>query len=81
MTPPEKADETDNGLLTASEIAQLKLNAESVILSACNTAAGSGRERSAFRFGQRRPIYTGSCDDSPEANKRSRPRICECGRQ
>jgi CHAT domain-containing protein len=28
------------GLLNASEAAQLKLNAHSVVLSACNTAAG-----------------------------------------
>ncbi|MGA8692082.1 MAG: CHAT domain-containing protein, partial [Methyloceanibacter sp.] len=28
------------GLLTASEVAQLKLDADWVILSACNTAAG-----------------------------------------
>jgi CHAT domain-containing protein len=32
---------TDNGLLTAEEILQLKLNASLVVLSACNT--GSGR--------------------------------------
>ena len=38
LTPPDKATEADDGLLTASEIAQLKLNAEWVILSACNTA-------------------------------------------
>ncbi len=38
LTPPNKATETDDGLLTASEIAQLKLNAEWVILNACNTA-------------------------------------------
>jgi CHAT domain-containing protein len=30
----------DNGLLTASEVAMLKLNADFVVLSACNTAAG-----------------------------------------
>ena len=38
LTPPNKATEADDGLLTASEIAPLKLNAEWVILSACNTA-------------------------------------------
>jgi len=32
----------DNGVLTASEIAALRLKADWVILSACNTAAGSG---------------------------------------
>ncbi|MGH8548839.1 MAG: CHAT domain-containing protein [Methylococcales bacterium] len=34
--------ELDDGLLTASEAAQLKLNADWVILSACNTAAPHG---------------------------------------
>jgi CHAT domain-containing protein len=40
LTPPRTAGEEDDGLLTASEIAQLKLDADWVILSACNTAAG-----------------------------------------
>jgi len=40
LTPPEKGTTSDDGLLTASEVAQLKLNADLVILSACNTAAG-----------------------------------------
>lgn len=43
LTPPEtSADPDDNGYLTASEITQLKLDADWVILSACNTAAGGG---------------------------------------
>jgi CHAT domain-containing protein len=33
--------EEDNGLLTASEVAQLGLDADWVVLSACNTAAGT----------------------------------------
>jgi CHAT domain-containing protein len=40
LTPPETATAEDDGLLTAPEIAAIKLNAELVILSACNTAAG-----------------------------------------
>jgi CHAT domain-containing protein len=40
LTPPTTATEEDDGLLTASEIAQLKLDADWVVLSACNTAAG-----------------------------------------
>ena len=40
LTPPETGTEHDDGLLTASEVAQLKLDADWVILSACNTAAG-----------------------------------------
>jgi CHAT domain-containing protein/tetratricopeptide (TPR) repeat protein len=38
LTPPQEAGEEDDGLLTASEISQLKLNADWVVLSGCNTA-------------------------------------------
>jgi len=40
LTLPKTATDKDDGLLTASEVAQLKLNAEWVVLSACNTASG-----------------------------------------
>ena len=40
LTPPDEGTAEDDGLLTASEIARLELNAEWVVLSACNTAAG-----------------------------------------
>lgn len=36
---PDEATLLDDGLLTASEVAQLKLNADWVVMSACNTAA------------------------------------------
>jgi CHAT domain-containing protein/Tfp pilus assembly protein PilF len=39
--PPK--DSHDDGFLTAREIAELKLNAELVVLSACNTARGEER--------------------------------------
>ncbi len=42
LTPPNPVMAEDDGLLTASEIAQLKLDADWVILSACNTAASDG---------------------------------------
>jgi len=42
LTPPEKGSELDDGLLTAGEISQLKLDADWVVLSACNTAAPDG---------------------------------------
>jgi CHAT domain-containing protein len=41
LTPPSQATEVNDGLLTASEIAQLRLDADWVVLSACNTAAGA----------------------------------------
>jgi CHAT domain-containing protein len=42
LTPQAVADGEDNGLLSASAIANLKLDAEWVLLSACNTAGGGG---------------------------------------
>jgi CHAT domain-containing protein/tetratricopeptide (TPR) repeat protein len=42
LTPPDQATEEDDGYLSGSEIAGLKLDADWVILSACNTAGGSG---------------------------------------
>jgi len=65
LTPPKDRDtadlEKDDGYLSASEIAQLKLNADWVVLSACNTAAGesgntealSGLARAFFFAGAR----------------------------
>ena len=39
LSIPAQPSDLDDGLLTASEVAQLKLNADWVVLSACNTAA------------------------------------------
>ncbi|MHA6324389.1 CHAT domain-containing protein [Roseivivax sp. CAU 1753] len=41
MTPPGTPGGDDDGLLTTGEIAQLRLDADVVLLSACNTAAGT----------------------------------------
>jgi CHAT domain-containing protein len=61
LTLPRQPTALDDGLLTASEVVQLKLNAEWVVLSACNTAAGdkpgaealSGLARAFFYAGGR----------------------------
>ena len=60
LTPPEKpADASDNGLLTASDVAGLKLNADWVVLSACNTAAGDKPEGQALSGLARAFFYAG----------------------
>lgn len=66
LTPPIAASEQDDGLLTASEIARLKLDADWVILSACNTASGgsiggealSGLARAFFYAGARAALVS-----------------------
>jgi CHAT domain-containing protein len=40
LSIPEKPSDEDDGLLRASDVAMLKMNADFVVLSACNTAAG-----------------------------------------
>jgi CHAT domain-containing protein/Tfp pilus assembly protein PilF len=40
LSIPEKPTDDDDGLLRASDVAMLKMNADFVVLSACNTAAG-----------------------------------------
>lgn len=66
FTIPDKPNEFDDGLLQASEVAQLKLDADWVVLSACNTAAGdkpgaealSGLARAFFYAGARSLIVS-----------------------
>jgi CHAT domain-containing protein/Flp pilus assembly protein TadD len=66
LSIPEKPNEFDDGLLTASEIAQLKLDADWAVLSACNTAtedkpgaeALSGLARAFFYAGARSLIVS-----------------------
>jgi CHAT domain-containing protein len=42
LTPPATSSATDDGLLDASEVAQLRLDADCVVRSACNTAGPGG---------------------------------------
>ena len=42
FTIPQKPTDLDDGLLQASEVAELKLDADWVVLSACNTASSDG---------------------------------------
>lgn len=48
LTPPDEATDADDGFLSLSDIAALDLNADWVLLSACNTA-GSSDESSSGR--------------------------------
>jgi CHAT domain-containing protein/tetratricopeptide (TPR) repeat protein len=60
LTPPAEPSEEDNGLLTASEVAQLNLNADWVVMSACNTAAGSADGAEALSGLARAFFYAGA---------------------
>jgi CHAT domain-containing protein len=66
LTPPTKrtsdpkALERDDGFLTASEIASLKLDADWVILSACNTAGAQGEGAEALSGMARAFLYAGA---------------------
>jgi CHAT domain-containing protein/tetratricopeptide (TPR) repeat protein len=60
LTPPDKATETDDGYLSASEIAALKLDADWVVLSACNTAAGGAEGAEALSGLARAFFYAGA---------------------
>ncbi len=57
---PSQASAVDDGLLTASEIAQLKLNADWVVLSACNTIAGGAPGAEALSGLARAFLYSGA---------------------
>jgi CHAT domain-containing protein/tetratricopeptide (TPR) repeat protein len=77
LTIPNQPSELDDGLLTASEVAQLKLNADWVVLSACNTAAGdkpgaealSGLARAFFYAGAHALLVSHWAVDSDAATR------------
>jgi CHAT domain-containing protein/tetratricopeptide (TPR) repeat protein len=60
LTPPDVPTDADDGLLTASEIAALKLNADWVVLSASNTASGGGEGAEALSGLARAFFYAGA---------------------
>jgi CHAT domain-containing protein len=75
LSIPKQPSEFDDGLLTSSEVAQLKLSADWVALSACNTIAGdkpgaealSGLARSFFYAGARALLVSHWAVDSEAA--------------
>lgn len=77
LSIPSVSSPLDDGLLTASEVAQLKLNADFVVLSACNTIAGdkpgaealSGLARAFFYAGARALLVTHWAVDSAAATR------------
>jgi CHAT domain-containing protein/tetratricopeptide (TPR) repeat protein len=60
LTPPDVPSDTDDGYLSASEVAGLKLDADWVILSACNTAAGGAEGAEALSGLARAFFYAGA---------------------
>ena len=56
----QQPSDLDDGLLTASEVAQLKLNADWVVLSACNTIAGDKPSAEALSGLARAFFYAGA---------------------
>ena len=60
LTPPETATAADDGLLTASEVSQTKLDANWVVLSACNTASGGSQGAEALSGLAKAFFYAGS---------------------
>jgi CHAT domain-containing protein len=60
LTPPATASEEDDAYLAASEIATLKLDADWVVLSACNTAAGGATSAEALSGLGQAFIYAGA---------------------
>jgi tetratricopeptide (TPR) repeat protein/CHAT domain-containing protein len=60
LTPPEQPSDIDDGYLSASEVAALKLDADWVILSACNTAAGDTKDADALSGLARAFFYAGA---------------------
>ena len=60
LTCPRAPTRFDNGLLEASEIAQLSLNADWAVLSACNTAAAKNENAEALSGLARAFLYAGA---------------------
>jgi CHAT domain-containing protein/tetratricopeptide (TPR) repeat protein len=60
LTPPTEQSNIDDGYLSASEVAALKLDADWVILSACNTAAGGAQGAEALSGLARSFFYAGA---------------------
>lgn len=60
LTPPGKRTQSDDGYLTATDIAALKLDADLVVLSACNTAAGEYYGAEALSGLARAFLYAGA---------------------
>jgi CHAT domain-containing protein len=60
FSPPTKATELDDGYLSAAEISGLSLDADLVILSACNTAAGGAGDADALAGLARSFFYAGA---------------------
>jgi CHAT domain-containing protein len=73
LSIPDTQSEDDDGLLRASDVAMLKMNADFVVLTPCNTAAGdkSGAEAlsglaRAFFYAGAKSLIVSNCEVDSE---------------
>lgn len=60
LSPPDKGNDFDDGILTMTEIMQMEIKSDLVILSACNTAAGEDKTSEGYSGLAKAFIFSGT---------------------